>query len=247
MFPKVCLGLVMAAVSTDDLEQYWECNEYEGECELLDAERGAESDSGSVIPSEELTKTQVKRLEALRLTASKALKIFNNCRVRTEAAMAKVLAATPSPRIKAKVTRWVWDTGAGVDVVNGSAIENMQHLVAKSQNRLSLCTADGESAADEEVLLKITALKEVTKPYVLDGSPALLSVGWRCMELGYDFWWPAFRAPIVTTPSGATLTLEVDEYVPYLKSTAYSCSASSKATIFGSLPLLPSYPTRINA
>ena len=77
--------------------------------------------------------------------------------------------------------------------MNSSAIENMKHLVTKSENPLSFCTANGESSADNEVLLKITALKEVTKPYVLDGSPALLSVGWRCMELGYDFWWPALH------------------------------------------------------
>ncbi len=47
--PRTCDG--RAAVNTDDLEQYWECTEHEGECEPLDAE----SDSGSVVPSEELT------------------------------------------------------------------------------------------------------------------------------------------------------------------------------------------------
>ncbi len=103
-----------------------------------------------------------------------------------------MLAAFPEQKIKSLVTRWIWDTGAGIDIVSAQGVSNMKHLITKTATPLPLCTANGESLADKEILLKLTAFKEIVKPFVLDGSPPVLSVGWRCMELGYDFWWPAF-------------------------------------------------------
>ena len=142
------------------------------------------------------------------------------------------MATVTNERIKAKVNRWIWDTGAGIDIVPAKDVANMSHLITKTATPLPITTANGESSVDKEIWLKLTAFKQIVKPFVLDGSPAVLSVGWRCMELGYDFWWPAFKRPIITLPSGVTVKLDVEDYVPYLDSTAYSCGLKSKETIF---------------
>ena len=56
-------------------------------------------------------------------------------------------------------------------------------------------------------------------PYVLDDSPAVVSVGQRCIDAGWSFHWPAYSRPYFKKPDGTKVKLEVDDYVPYLPST----------------------------
>jgi hypothetical protein len=135
---------------------------------------------------------------------------------RTQIAALKALATIPHQSITSSARRWIWDTGAGIDIISARCVANMKHLITKPANSLPIVTANGSAFAEQEILLKPTAMKEIVKPFVLGDSPPVLSVGWRCMELGYDFWWPAFQRPIITTPGGQTLTLEVDDYFPFL-------------------------------
>ncbi len=144
--------------------------------------------------------------------------------------MTKVLVAAPCERIKAKITRWMWDNGAGINIISSTAVTSMKHLITKTENPLPNFAANGASYADREVLLKLTALKEVAKPYVLDGSPPLFSGGWRCKELGLDFWWPAYKKPIVVCPSGKVPLWT--SRTTCLNFTAYSCGKTAKETIF---------------
>ena len=64
------------------------------------------------------------------------------------------------------------------------------------------------------------------------------------MELGYAFWWPAFGKPIVTRPDGGTVVLEVENYVPFLDSTAYSCGAKTKDTLFRQFAAVSAVPQK---
>ncbi len=72
--------------------------------QVLEDSRDDVSDAGSEAPGRDLTQAQSRREEALRLTASRALKMLNNCRLKTEAAAQKVLAAFPNEKIKEKET-----------------------------------------------------------------------------------------------------------------------------------------------
>ncbi len=65
-----------------------------------DDPRDDESDEGSVAPEKFSTPAELRRLDDQRMTASKALKLFNNCRLRTEAAAQTVLPMVPTERIK---------------------------------------------------------------------------------------------------------------------------------------------------
>ena len=50
-------------------------------------------------------------------------------------------------------------------------------------------TANGIVTLDKEVTYEIEQSKEVTSAVVGKNTPDLLSVGYRCQELGYGFHW----------------------------------------------------------
>ena len=56
----------------------------------------------------------------------------------------------------------------------------------------------------------------MVKPWVLNNAPAVLSIGQRCMELGYTFVWPSGSVPCFILPSGEFLDLEVRDNIPYV-------------------------------
>ncbi len=60
-------------------------------------------------------------------------------------------------------------------------------------------------------------LNEDIEPFVMASTPAVLSIGRRCMDFGYEFRWPAGKLPYFITPSGVKVTLIVDDYIPYLR------------------------------
>ena len=57
---------------------------------------------------------------------------------------------------------------------------------------------------------------EDVRASVLQATPAVLSVGRRCMEHGYAFHWEPWQDPVLICPDGKVVALEVDQYVPYL-------------------------------
>ena len=77
--------------------------------------------------------------------------------------------------------------------------------------------ANGIVTLDKEVTYEIKKLKEVTSAVVDKSTPDLLSVGYRCQELGYGIHWEPYQVPYIVLPDGKTeVDLHVDQYVPYL-------------------------------
>ena len=73
--------------------------------------------------------------------------------------------------------------------------------------------------------MTIPSLMEPCTPYILEQSPAVLSVGLKCMEQGYDFLWFANQKPLLVRPGGKVIELRIDGHVPMLDD---SCIAYSK-------------------
>ena len=59
-------------------------------------------------------------------------------------------------------------------------------------------------------------LDKLIEAYVLDSTPSLLSLGKRCMELGYRFVWEPFTHPKFFDPDGRRIAVEVINNIPYL-------------------------------
>lgn len=64
----------------------------------------------------------------------------------------------------------------------------------------------------------IPALAKAIDPYLVESPPAVLSVGMRCIDDGYDFVWRGSKNqnPYFIKPNGEKIYLKVNDYVPYL-------------------------------
>ena len=71
-------------------------------------------------------------------------------------------------------------------------------------------TANGIVTLNTEVTYEIRKFKEITSAVVGKNTPDLLSVGYRCQELGYGFHWEPYQVPYIVLPDGKT---EVDLHV----------------------------------
>ena len=88
---------------------------------------------------------------------------------------------------------------------------------ASGREGLELHTANGLTQVNEAAGLQVQILGVYqVKPLILEPCPPVPTVGRRCQDEGYSFYWPAFGKPTLTRPDGETIELEVDGYVPYL-------------------------------
>ena len=114
---------------------------------------------------------------------------------------------------------WLVDIGSEQDLISEGMLKT-----AKATNRrlsdtpISLATANGSTRADEVADVKVDALHQPFSPYILEETPAVLSVGVRCMEQGYSFVWPADGRPYFIRPDMGVIELNVDGRVPVIDS-----------------------------
>ena len=64
--------------------------------------------------------------------------------------------------------------------------------------------------------VNVDALHRDFTPYIFDETPAVLSVGVRCMEQGYSFVWPADSKPYFIRPDHKVIELNVGGRVPVI-------------------------------
>ena len=65
--------------------------------------------------------------------------------------------------------------------------------------------------------MEIPELGEMVSPMILETTPDVLSSGYRCAKLGYDFHWPQYaKNPTLTLPSGKRIRGPVKGYIPYI-------------------------------
>ena len=113
--------------------------------------------------------------------------------------------------------RWLVDTGCPMDLVGLGDLQGPDRaLVAKGGHTHALHTANGATCTAGRVDADVGNLDEVIEAHVLESTPSIISVGKRCMDMGYSFVWTAGCRPTLTCPSGRTVTLDVINNVPYL-------------------------------
>ena len=111
---------------------------------------------------------------------------------------------------------WIADTGSAQDLVCSKMIPN--DLIYHSNEPLELITANGSQSADQQASIHIVCINKEVHPYVLPDTPAVISVGMRCIQDGWDFVWRKFSRPYFRKKDGSKIKLEVKDYVPYLPS-----------------------------
>ena len=82
----------------------------------------------------------------------------------------------------------VVDSGSESDLVSKGMLRAVSAKNCRAaEHPISLVTANGSTEANEVADVKLSALPDPVHPYVLDHTPAVLSVGTRCVEQGYSF------------------------------------------------------------
>ena len=157
----------------------------------------------------------VERLAIVRASRL-AKQLGQDSGTEVSAAVIVASAASTCERIDGP-SRWIMDTGSGFDLIGMHDLSSKMladaHVVSDS---IELHTANGVTIVDQAVPLQVGPLIENVIPLMLDSTPAVLSVGRRCVDEGYAFTWPAYGEPYLTRPDGHIVKLKVDGYVPYL-------------------------------
>ena len=66
----------------------------------------------------------------------------------------------------------------------------IKRFVSKAKVPIPFHTANGPTRIDNIANIHVRELDEHITPYVIENTPPVLTVGYRCMELGYTFIWP---------------------------------------------------------
>jgi len=129
------------------------------------------------------------------------------------------------------VRRWLVDTGCPFDLIATKELDhNEESFIKKASRPIRLATPNGIVDADQIVSFRIPALDGNIDAHVMKSSPTVMSIGRRCMTLGYAFIWRPGRKPFIITNTGKRITLEVIDYIPYLPVTkSVACAAATSS------------------
>ena len=118
---------------------------------------------------------------------------------------------------KSPLKYWLIDSGCGHDLVGLKEVQALQKMFKLAAMPITFVTANGETDANEYVSLHVDVVGDTVDPYILATAPAVLSMGMRCREYGYNFVWLGQNRPAFITPGGTCLVLlEVEYDIPYL-------------------------------
>eukprot|EP00969_Alexandrium_andersonii_P013989 609935-Alexandrium_andersonii.AAC.1 len=112
---------------------------------------------------------------------------------------------------------WLIDTGCGHDLVTKANAQILKRWIRKAEKPIEFATANGNAEADEILEVFIEEFGQTIKPYILESTPDVISVGVRCMKHGFSFVWPCGKTPYFILPNGQIAGLGVAGGIPYLR------------------------------
>ena len=76
-----------------------------------------------------------------------------------------------------------------------SLLQGFPNIIFKADTSVTLKTANSNAPTCENAMLYVKELGKCIKPWVKNKSPAVLSLGDRCMKMRNSFIWPNQRTP----------------------------------------------------
>ena len=96
-----------------------------------------------------------------------------------------------TPAIKATaIKRWLVDSGCWHDLLSRNEVPERGECIRKAKIPITFDTANGSTRTTEVADIYVKELNAEISPYVLENTPAVISIGYRCVELGYSFFLP---------------------------------------------------------
>ena len=87
--------------------------------------------------------------------------------------------------------RWLQDTGSGNDLISKHEVDPKAKR-KKLSEPLLLQTANDVIKVDTRVMMKARPTCENIEPLILESTPAVMSIGYRCVAKGFGFTWPPY-------------------------------------------------------
>ena len=113
-----------------------------------------------------------------------------------------------------KKMKFIMDTGCGYDLISQRKARELDLDIHEGNDRMVFLTANGITETREVAKCSVDSFQEEAKPFVLEQTPAVLSVGMRCVKLGYTFVWPPNDQPFMINQSGERINLHSkDDYL----------------------------------
>ena len=108
-----------------------------------------------------------------------------------------------------QMRKWLMDTGCPYDLTSRKTFYSADLKTNEpAVVTIFLNTANGLTSCDQVIPHQIGPLGVVATPYVMGDSPDVLTIGYRCVELGYDFHWKPYSLQhVITTPEGKEIDL----------------------------------------
>ena len=142
------------------------------------------------------------------ITAPRALVCMNGEIVPVAAALHKI-AAIAKPVAAAGVlpgkNAWVIDTGSGYHLIPRAAVDNKKHII-KSDEELTLMTANGVVTTSEKLDVKIKELGIIVECWILENTPLVLSVAGLVQDHDCEFLWWKSRPDVAELKRGGKTT-----------------------------------------
>ena len=111
--------------------------------------------------------------------------------------------------------RFIMDSGSGHDLISAKKIDRMD-LPTYDDVVVNFHTANGVASSTKRSDIKFEAFDEPAHAHILEDTPSVMSMGKRCVDLGYSFIWPSGKTPYMIDPNGDIIEMTVRDYIPYI-------------------------------
>ena len=81
-------------------------------------------------------------------------------------------------------------------------VSKLKCFISKAKCDITLHTANGATRTEDAANIYVKELDENITPHILDNTPPVLTVGYRCLEMGYTCVWPAGETHTFIRPGG---------------------------------------------
>ena len=107
------------------------------------------------------------------------------------------------------------DSGSGHDLISAKKIDRMD-LPTYDDTVVNFHTANGVTSSTKRSDIKFEAFDEPAQAHILEDTPSVMSMGKRCIDLGYSFIWPSGKTPYMIDSNGDIIEMTVRDYIPYV-------------------------------
>ena len=114
-----------------------------------------------------------------------------------------------------KSKRFIMDSGSGHDLISAKKIDRMD-LPTYDDTVVNFHTANGVTSSTKRSDIKFEAFDEPAQAHILEDTPSVMSMGKRCVDLGYSFIWPSGKTPYMLDSNGNIIEMTVKDYIPYV-------------------------------